>query len=210
MSESDSFIQEVTEEVRQDRMFKLWKRYAPFVIGAIILIVGAAAVWNWMEHRAVIEARERGGAFLAAEPESVEAHEALAEELDDAPAAVVAEMRLAAAKAKAGDGAGAADIYRAIADRSDLIRAYRDLALLLALKLDAATAEPEALMQQIEPLVEEGAPYRALALELRGALALNAGDAEAARADLSAALTDPTATGETRRRVVELLSAAGS
>ena len=30
MSDTDSFIQEVTEEVRQDRMFALWKKWAAY------------------------------------------------------------------------------------------------------------------------------------------------------------------------------------
>ena len=44
MSESDSFIQEVTEEVRQDRMFALWKKWGPYVLAAIVIAVGGAAI----------------------------------------------------------------------------------------------------------------------------------------------------------------------
>jgi hypothetical protein len=32
VSETDSFIQEVTEEVRHDRMFRLWKKYGPYAV----------------------------------------------------------------------------------------------------------------------------------------------------------------------------------
>ena len=35
----------VSEEVRRDRMFGLWKRYGPFVIGAIVVFVVGAAVY---------------------------------------------------------------------------------------------------------------------------------------------------------------------
>lgn len=209
MSESDSFIKEVTEEVRQDRMFRLWKRYAPFVIGAIILIVGAAAVWNWMEHRREIEARERGGAFIESEIGSVEAQRALVDEMEG-EAEAIAQLRLAAALAASGSDAEAARTYREAAGRGDLDPSYRDFALLNALKLEAPTAEPAALIAELEPLVAEGAPYRPLALEFRAALHINAGDIDAARQDLEAATTDPMATGETRRRVNELLTAIGT
>ena len=206
MSESDSFIQEVSEEIRQDRMFKLWKRYAPYVIGAIIVIVGAAAVWNWMEHRAVLEARETGGAFLAAELGSVEAQEALLEEVED-EAEVVAALRMASSLLLDGQEERAAEVYSGVAARDDVPPAYSHLALLNAVKLSAEESAPEALIGELAPLVEEGAPYRPLALELRGLLHLRAGDAGAAREDLEAALAAPSVTAETRRRVNGILAA---
>lgn len=206
MSESDSFIQEVSEEIRQDRMFRLWKRYAPYVIGAIIVIVGAAAVWNWMQHRAVLEARETGGAFIAAELGSVEAQEALVEEIDD-EAEVVAQLRLASALLVNDQADRAAEVYRTVAAREDLAPPYRHLAVLNAVKLEAESAEPGALIGELAPLVEEDAPYRPLALELRALLHLQAGDAAAAREDLEAVLAAPAVTAETRRRVSGFLAA---
>ena len=208
MSESDSFIQEVSEEIRQDRMFRLWKRYGPFVIGAIVAIVAAAAVWNWLEHRAVLEARETGGAFLAAELASLEEQEALVEAVED-EAQLVAEFRLATSLVMNDAPERAAEVYRRVAGRDGLTAAYRHLALLNAVKLAAGTAEPSALIGDLAPLVEPGAPYRPMALELRGVLHLQAGEIAAAREDLQAAMAAPNATAETRSRVNELLSALG-
>ena len=45
MSDTDSFIDEVTEEVRRDRLFGLMKRYGWIAALAVLLIVGGAA-WN--------------------------------------------------------------------------------------------------------------------------------------------------------------------
>ncbi|HUF57002.1 MAG TPA: hypothetical protein VMM55_10635 [Thermohalobaculum sp.] len=205
MSESDSFIQEVSEEIRQDRMYKLWKRYAPFVIGAIVVIVGAAAVWNWMQHRAVLEARETGGAFIAAEFGSVEAQEALVDRIDD-EAEVVARLRLASSLLVNDQAGRAAEVYREVAEREDLAPAYRHLAVLNAVRLEAEGGEAGALAGELAPLVEEGAPYRPLALELRAMLRLQAGDAAAAREDLEAVLAGPV-TAETRQRASGLLAA---
>ena len=208
MSESDSFIQEVSEEIRKDRMFRLWKRYGPFAIGAIVAIVGAAAVWNWLEHRAVLEARETGGAFLAAELSSPEEQEALLEAVDD-EAELIAEFRLATSLMMNDEPERAAAVYRRVAGREDLETAYRHLAVLNAVKLEAGTAAPAALADELAPLVDPGAPYRPMALELRGVLQLEAGNLAAAREDLQAALTAPNATADTRSRVNELLAALG-
>ena len=57
VSDSDSFISEVSEEVRRDRMFALWRKYGPFLIGAIALIVAAAGL------KAYLDAEERAAAI---------------------------------------------------------------------------------------------------------------------------------------------------
>ena len=49
VSDSDSFISEVSEEVRRDRMFALWRKYGPFLIGAIALIVAAAGLKAYLD-----------------------------------------------------------------------------------------------------------------------------------------------------------------
>ena len=43
MSDTDSFIDEVTEEVRRDRLFLLLRRWGWVGVLAVILIVGGAA-----------------------------------------------------------------------------------------------------------------------------------------------------------------------
>ena len=47
VSHTDSFIEEVTEEVRQDRMFGLWKRYGPYVLAGVFVVVAGSAAWQW-------------------------------------------------------------------------------------------------------------------------------------------------------------------
>ena len=45
MSDTDSFIDEVNEEVRRDRMFNLFRRDGWIAVAAVLLLVGGAA-WN--------------------------------------------------------------------------------------------------------------------------------------------------------------------
>ena len=45
MSDTDSFIDEVNDEVRRDRFYLLLKRYGWVAILAVVLLVGGAA-WN--------------------------------------------------------------------------------------------------------------------------------------------------------------------
>ena len=208
MSETDSFIQEVTDEVRQDRMFRLWKKYGPYAVAGVVGVVALSAGLNWMKHREIQQARETGGAFLAADIASVEDQEVLIGSVDG-PAAVVARLRLAAAKAEAGDVQAAAALYREIADEPGLNPAYADLARLQAVRVSAATMDSAQAVAELASLTVEGAPYRLLALELRAIVWLNSGDAEAAHADLNTIIIDPRATRETSERAVALLLSSG-
>jgi hypothetical protein len=207
LSESDSFIQEVTEEVRQDRMFALWKKWGPFVLGAIVLLVGAAALWSWNNAQERAEAEARGAALLAADLDTPEERQALIERLEP-PAQVVAEFAAAADLGRSGDTAGAAERYRRIAARDRLADHYRQLALLQAVRLEAPTADPAAALAELGPLIQSS-PYSLLARELAAALHLKAGDQDAAHAELQAILSDPRATSSLRLRAQEVLTASG-
>ena len=66
MSESDSFIDEVTDEVRRDRLFKLFKKYAWILVLAVVAIVGGTAYVEWDKSNTRAEARLTGDVMLAA------------------------------------------------------------------------------------------------------------------------------------------------
>src|SRR3954463_12853583 len=49
---SDTLIREVDEELRRDRVRKLWRQTAPFVIGGavlIVLVVAGYEGWTWWQ-----------------------------------------------------------------------------------------------------------------------------------------------------------------
>lgn len=204
MSETDSFIQEVSEEVRQDRMFSLWKKWGPFVIGAIAVIVAAAAYWSWTQSKQQAAAEARGGTFIAADPEVLEQQLLLPERIDGA-ARILAEFAAAGAEAEAGDTEAAAARYGTIASNDAAPQEYRDLAVLQQARL-AGGSEAISLLG---PLTEAERPFRLLALELRGALLFVAGDRTAAHADWRAIIGDPAATAGLRQRAMAALTATG-
>ena len=66
MSNPDSFIEEVTEEVRRDRLFNLMGRYGWIAIAAVVLLVVGAAYNEWQKARDTAAARAFGDAVLTA------------------------------------------------------------------------------------------------------------------------------------------------
>ncbi|MEM7744053.1 MAG: hypothetical protein AAF409_10115 [Pseudomonadota bacterium] len=206
MSDTDSFIQEVTEEVRKDRMYSLWKKWGPVVIGAIVVIVGGAAYWSWQESQVRAAAEARGGTFIAADPGDVSQMTALPERIDG-PASLIARLTAAAALVADGQAAEARAAYQSIAAEPGTPPEYADLAVLQAARL--AEGDAGAARQSLAPLIEPGRPYRVLALELRAALAMEAGDTAAAHQDLRTIVADPAASASARQRAQIYLQVTG-
>ena len=204
MSETDSFIQEVTEEVRQDQMFKLWKKWAPLIIGGVAVIVGGAAYWSWDKAETKAAAEARGGQFIAAEPGQIDQQVALVDQMDG-PAKLLAELTAAAALVEDDQTDEAAKRYAEIGTRTDIAPEYRDLANLQAIRLGAL----DDAMLVLGQMIEQGSPYRLLALEQRAAMHLQSGSTEAGHTDLNAIVADPLATTGLRQRAVALLAATG-
>lgn len=205
MSETDSFIHEVTEEVRQDRMFALWKKYGPYVIGAVVIAVGAAAAWSWKQDQDRQAAEARGALLINADTKKLEEATALPGRIDG-PARLVAELTAAAALAKAGKTAEAGKIYAEIAGRTGLAPEYRDLATLQAVRLEADGIDPAPAVDRI---ADGAGPYRLLAKEMRAARAAVAGELAAAHKELNEILVDPAVTPGLQQRAVALLLATG-
>ncbi|MEM6678100.1 MAG: tetratricopeptide repeat protein [Pseudomonadota bacterium] len=204
MSDTDSFIREVEEEVRQDRMLQYWKRYGVFIIGGIALIVAASAGFALWEQQQRDAAAENGRLLLQA-GESDPATVAAIQEEVGGEAKVLAALRAAQAQAEAGDRTAAITGYASVAADAALPERYRQLARLEAVRLRAVLGEGEAVLAELDELSLPDQPFRPLALELRAVIRLNAGDVAGAREDLTTLMSEPGATGETRARAQSLL-----
>ena len=80
MSDTDSFIDEVTEEVRRDRLFLMMKRYGWIGAAVVVAIVGGAAYREYDRAQTTAAAEALGDAVIAAlaENETDKRAEALA------------------------------------------------------------------------------------------------------------------------------------
>lgn len=212
MSETDSFIHEVSEEVRRDRFYAFLRRWGWLIGLALVLIVGAAGFNEWRKQKAEDDARLAGDALRAALLEEdaatrAAALDAVAPELGEA--AVVARLAQAGSLAETGEIEAAADILAAIASDGAAGPVYRDLASLQRVMLLGNLMEVSERLAALEGLSAEGAPFRPLALEQRALVRLEAGDTEAALADLEAALADPAAPDGQADRLRQLIIASG-
>lgn len=210
-NQNDSFIDEVAEEVRRDRLYRHFRRYGWIGIVAVLLIVGGAALFEYRRGQAEALAEATGDALYAAlqAPEGAERAEALAALDVPASAAPPAAMLRAASLVEAGDADAAAEVLGALAADATAPRVWRDLAALKRVLILGASLEPAARLTALEPLAAAGAPYRVLAVEQQALARAEMGEREAAIALLDGLIEDQQATLGLRLRAAQLIVALG-
>ena len=65
-SDPDTFMREVDEELRRERLNKLVSRYGWAIVGGIILVLGAIGGYIWWQDRQQKQAATQGEALLQA------------------------------------------------------------------------------------------------------------------------------------------------
>ena len=208
VSDTDSFIQEVTEEVRRDQLFKVIRKYGWVAIALVILIVGGAAYREYSVAKERATAQTFGSEILAALGKDAHTDRVAALNTITAPDATgqaLLAMLVASELGADGDAAGAVAALDAVSNDMSVEQRYRDIANLKRLMRDDAAARREGL----EYLAVAGNPLRLLATEQLALLDLSEGNAEAAINRLSEILQDAELTQGLRQRASQMMIALG-
>ncbi len=213
MANTDSFINEVTEEVRKDRLYALLRRWGWLAALIVVAIVGTAAYFEYTRAQDRAAAQAFGDALLAAVelPEPDDRIAALSEITPvTGEGAVILALLTATEEVNADQSEAAAARLRAAAETPDIARRYRDLALLRAEML--VPSDPAQARIILESLAEPGAPYAGLAQEQLAYIALRNGDTEGAVDILRSLENAAQATPGLQQRASQLIVAieAGS
>ena len=212
MSNTDSFIDEVTEEVRRDRLFLMLRRYGWIGAVAVVAIVGGTAVREYSRAQQETAAQSLGDAMIAAlEPvEAADRASALAEvTTEGVDGQMLVDMARAGSLVDAGDTQAAIPLYQAIGSNGDLPVVYRHIASFKALVLQSDTLSVDERRLQFNALAAPGAPLEYLAREQLALLEVESGDAEAAIALLRTLVEDANASVDVRDRANQLIVALG-
>lgn len=212
MSDVDSFIDEVTEEVRRDRLFLLLRRWGWVGVLVVVLIVGGAAFNEVRKSRATSQAQDLGDSILAAlaQNQSEDRAASLAAVETQSPGGdAVLNMLLSASQVEAGSEQDAVTSLNAIASQGDLPEIYRAIAAFKALLLQSDTLPAADRRLQFEALAAPGAPLRLLAEEQLALIDVSEGNVDAAITRLQALRQDAEVGVDQQQRAAQLIVALG-
>jgi hypothetical protein len=215
----DALSREVDEELRRERLMRLWERYGIHIIAVAVLIIAGIGGYKYLEFRRVAASQVAGARFTTAAHEAAQdkkgeaAVKTLQELAADGPTgyALLARLRLAAADRQAGQTDKAAAAFEAIAGQRSADQLLADYAQLQAATLRLDSLSFTELQNRLNDLAADGNPWRFSARELLGLAAHKAGRIEDARTQYQRLLSDretPPSIGERARVMLAMITEA--
>jgi hypothetical protein len=205
-------FREVDEEVRRERLKRIWQKYQTLILGTVALVIFGAGGWRYYEFQETRRASEVGSYFdnaalLAEAGRHEEAERAFAQVVRVGTSGYrdLARLRLAAEIAHR-DAAAAIISYRQIADDPSAEQALRDLATVRAAALQIDAGSYEEARKFLEPLAVAGKDFRHTARELIALAAWKTGDAAAIKKWFVTIVADRETPPPVRSRVEVLLT----
>ena len=198
---SDIF-REVEEDVRRDRMEKLWKEYGAYGIALVaLLFLAVVGYQGWQRYQQTLREKD-STAFNAAQ--RIENPNAAAKAFEDLSKTAgggyvpLSRMEQANALARAGKVADAVTIYKDLAatDQSPI----GSVARLRAGWALADSAKREELQTLLQPLLDAGGSWKPQAQEILAYSDYRTGKALVAASEFSQIVADPQASDVLKNR----------
>ena len=211
MSNNESFMQEVSEEVRKDRFYRILKKWGWVGIALIVALVGGASFNEWNKESKINSARNLGDRVLAAiaSKDVIDLKEIEIKNVSQdifiknlMSAILFSDDKLDASKKALEEIGGIPGITKTYKD----LNAFK-LGLLL---LESGNLTGEERFGVFEALVEPGSPFRSLAKEQQALILIEQGKIELAIKTLVEITDDSETTDTLRRRVTQLRISLGS
>lgn len=209
MSNPESFIEEVTEEVRRDRLFAAFRKYG-WIGGLVVLAIVGGAAWNeWQKAQAQARAEGFGDAMLEALDMGGTAERAEAMAAVPADGAQLAIRSLMLASDPAEDKAAALAALEALIADATQPEIYRDMAVLRRVMVAGADLPLADRRAALEGISAPGRAFRTLAAEQLAYLLIEEGKKDEAIAALTALMQDQEAPQGLRGRAGQVIVALG-
>jgi hypothetical protein len=209
----DTLVRQVDEELRRERLQRMWEQYGLYMIAGAALIVVGVAGYKWWEARSAAAAEAAGLRYQAADVlvfagKADEARAAFRVIAAEGPGgyALLARLKLAGDAAKAGKREEAAAAYDALGKDTSIDPVFRDFAKLQAAALKLDSADWTEMQNRLNDLVGEENAWRYSARELMGLAAYRAGKLDEARQALATLTTDPKVPPAIRERAGSVMS----
>ena len=212
----ETFLREVDENLRRDRLQDFFKHYGKWVAVGVVLFLAAAGGYIYWENRQQKQSAEQseqlhdafnkiaGGQQNAAERELGNLEGA-----DNDIVRVSATLADAAIALEKNDRPKAIAKFKAVAADDDLPQPYRDLATIRMTTLEFDTLKPEEVIARLEPMAKAGNPFFGSAGELTGLALLKQGKKAEAGKMFASIAADRDAPETIRTRAAQIAGTLG-
>lgn len=174
-NDGETFLREVDEELRKERLNTFVSRYGWAIVAGIVLLLAAVGGYIWWQGRSAEQAAAQGESLLNA-LDAMESgnRNAAAATLNQLAASEDEGYRAAALFARANNQIAANQIPAAIATLRDIAAAeefdetYRQAAIVRQTMLEFDALQPQVVIQRLGPLARPGQPWFGTAGEMVG------------------------------------------
>lgn len=212
---SEAFMREVDEAVRQDQLLSFWERYGRILVAVIILGLAAFGGWLYWQHlsktRSEAVSEEMAKVIDSAAGGNTPDAKALEKLSKASQPGFAASARLveAGVAARKGDAKAAIASYKAIAADTSLAQPYRDLALIRQTTLEFDSLKPQEVVDRLKPLAIEGNAWFGSAGELVAIAYMKMGKRDLAGPIFAAMAKDDTVPQTIRSRARQMAGLLG-
>ena len=189
MSENESFIAEVTEEVRRDKLYLLLKRYGWIPVIVIITVILASIFIEIRNNAKVIEAENLGDFLASSLSGDMEVKAILSNDISSTPKSLIALLLEAKILENKLEYHTAIAAYETVLSREEIPTSLKDFVkfkLVLLVKDD-----PMRIKKLIGDLINPDGSFHLLALEQKVLIEIGEKRWNEAIANLNLILADP-------------------
>ncbi len=207
MVESESFIKEVSEEVKRDKLFKALNKFKWPLFASILLLVGTVGGYEYYKFDKKRTAQENGEFLVSAIENLNNSGKTVSSEIENKFIAILVKLHEAKYFEEKGDLKSAKTAYNHLIDKHVSNRFFSDYSKLQLYLLDPAESLRDAKkIEVLDQLSAPDSPMKLLALEQKLYLYVKANDLENIKLLLKLISSDQAITPEQVNRIKEVES----
>lgn len=209
---TDSFIQEVSEEVKNDNLKALWDKYGLFIIIFVVVAVSAAVsfetIKNWRDQKY----QAQTSSYLAALQPAAD-YDNTIKSLEKVAAADngiysdLARIQIVEILYEQNKKDEAVAMLQSMIKNEKVSERFQTLAALKLATYQIDTAPAAQLQELLQPIAEQNNAWSPLAKELLAMVAVQEGDLETARGIYVSLIENENISENFKSRVQDMLSA---
>ena len=207
MVESESFIKEVSEEVKRDRLFKLLNKFKWSLFALIVTLVGAVGGYEYYKFDKKSRA-QKNGEFLVSAMENLRNNgQTVAKKIDNKLISVLIKLNEAKYFEEKGDISSAAAAYNHIINKYGDNKFFNHYSKFQLYLMDPAKSLSDAKkIKVLNELSAPDGPFKLLALEQKLYIYVKNNDLEKVKLQVKLILSDQSITPEQLSRIKDVES----